>query len=258
MKTLILSDQEASELQEFYMRELARAQRRLSHCQQILSKFESPVEITEIKPKQVTATNEPIAGEVYTEKKKRGRPRKDQQTAGQAIAAPEAALAAPKKIGRPRKEKPVLEKGETPEAEVSKNIPQPFETESLAQEMPTEVVEENIEIQTSKKLKKAGKKADKVETKSSKKTIKQSEELGIKIPWTSFIMDTLKNATHPLTAKEIANIAIKQYEIPDKKTNYVRNTIAACLSGLATRSKKIDAIATEAKVKAYLLPPSEN
>ena len=69
MKTLILSDQEASELQEFYMRELARAQRRLSHCQQILSKFESPVEITEIRPKQVTATNEPIAGEEYTEKK---------------------------------------------------------------------------------------------------------------------------------------------------------------------------------------------
>jgi hypothetical protein len=43
-------------------------------------------------------------------------------------------------------------------------------------------------------------------------------------------MNTLQNETHHITTKEVANVAIKQYNIPDKNAYYVRNTITACLS----------------------------
>lgn len=253
MKTLVLSDQEASELQEFYLRELARAQRKLTHCQQILNKLESPVEIPVTKPRRVISDIEAIPSEVSTEKKKRGRPRKEEKAVAQTPKIENIPIT-PVKRGRPRKVQPVMEKVEAPLTEAPKSSPQSTAKRNHTQETYIESTIEKEETLRLAKEKKLSKKADELETKPGEKKIKQTNELGIKIPWTKFIMETLRNASHPMTAKEIGNLAIKQFNISDKNVHYVRNLVAANLSGLATRTKKIEAVPTEGRIKAYSLP----
>lgn len=278
MKTLVLTEQEAIDLKEFYILEMARAKRQLLHYQQVLEKLEDvDIKVPEKKLKTAKpATDGP--------KKGRGRPKKvvsdvvavepvEKKTPAKKKAvkaakpAPADADNTPKRRGRPKKEvipavevakeKPVKK---AKEKEAKASLPKPraakpkkaVKPETAA---PEAVVSEMIAPKPPKKTAPKPKKAKK--TAKKKRAPKKPAALKAKdsgISWTNFIFETLKEKGNGLSVIDFLDLAVQKYNIPTEKIANARTNVAACLSNLANKSKRLSVATGESKLKVYSLP----
>jgi len=279
MKTLVLTDQEAIDLKEFYILEMARAKRQLLHYQQVLEKLEFVninVPEKELKGEKSTDTKPPKKGRgrprkavsepVVTELAEK-KPRAKRNTAKADKPTPEIIDNTPKKRGRPpkaitppvdipeakpkRQAKEKKAKVAAPKAKADK----PKKAPKPANVTPEETVSEIKALKPAKKTAPKPKKVKKAPKKKrvAKKTgTPKTKESGIS--WTNFIFETLKEKGNGLSVKDFLELAVMKYNLPKEKIANARTNVAACLSNLANKSKRLAVATGENKLKVYSLP----
>jgi hypothetical protein len=292
MKSIILTDQEARDLQEFYYQELEKTRKKLGHLTGVLQKLgvdeylEMPAiagakgkkaRLAESKggvgKKGTELKGEPMyneAGEIIGyAPRKRGRPRKERTPEEEIIEAEkkqrreESRLEAERlgivrKRGRPRK---MVVEGEEPAPKVRapKKVAldengNPIEQPSRKRGRPRKEADEKAEKKAKRgRPKKRGRK--KVRKPVVRKTGKKGLKSVKRANWTEFVLDSMSEFEKPFSSKELLNLAIERLEIPSEMHEKSRMSIAACLSNLASKRGKVKIFSMpDSKTQVYGLP----
>lgn len=292
MKSIILTDQEARDLQEFYYQELEKTRRKLGHLTGVLQKLgddeylEMPT-MAETKGKSTRSAKsksrvakkgtllkgDPIFNETgeligYTPRK-RGRPRKERTPEEELIEVEKKKrreesrlealrLGIVRKRGRPRK---VVVEGEEPAPKVrapKKPIldenGNPIEQASRKRGRPRKEADEKAEKKAKRgRPKKRGRK--KVRKPAARKSSKKGLKSVKRANWTEFVLDSMAEFEKPFSSKELLNLAIERLEIPAEMHDKSRMSIAACLSNLASKRGKVKIFSMpDSKTQVYGLP----
>ncbi len=274
MKSIILTDQEAHELQEFYFQELEKTQRKLNHLQGILGKLEieevsekpqKPAKVPSQKALETVVETETLLTEV-AEPKKRGRKKK---------VVDIAEVSEPKRRGRPKLEKPVDENPSEPKKRGRKKIERPVdevpsepkkrgrkkkeilpETDGIDQPAKKRGRPKRILLDENGNVISKGKAKPK---KRGRKKIRKSKKSSGKSParanWTQFVLDTMIEFSKPFSSRELLMLAVERLGIPDDMFDKSRMSIAACLSNLASKRGKVKIYSVpDSKTQVYALP----